>query len=508
MNNLKPIGPKLVDHLALVYQNTNRKETERSLATELLAVYAADRPEFLAKLLMDGDEIEFVALYPKLAEKRAVILSLFDAELGKRLPNEAKDKENSAKRQANAAVALLRLEQSDKVWPLLQHSEDPTVRSYVIHRLGPLKVDVKAVLNRLKNEPDLTIRRALLLSLGEFDPKDIADNDRKIWIEKLLDWYCTEADAGLHGAVEWLLRQWGLEQSLKEKELDLAKEPQRENRARDVEQRSAGKGGPEPANTRDPLWYVDYLGQTMVVIPAGTKFRMGSPKTEVPRLPEEPTQQTMTVERTFAIAAKSVTKEQFLCFPKSRDYLPKDQDYLRRVLPAPNCPGNWMIWNPVQEYCNWLSQEARLPKSEWCYVPDKDGKLKPAPDYLNRKGYRLPTEAEWECACRAGAVTSRYYGESAALLGKYACYVFNSDYRTFPVASLKPNDWGLFDMHGNVWSWCHKDGAEPEKHAIIRGGSFADAPQEVRAACRFDLTPDRITSYVGLRPVRTFRVGD
>src|SRR5262249_38548316 len=151
----------------------------RSLATEILAVYAADDPAFRADLLMDGDEIEFVALYPKLADRKDVILPKFIAELDKKLPNARDAKEKLAKRQANAAVALLRFDRPDMVWPLLMHSEDQRVRSYVIHRLGPSGVDVKVVLNQLGKESDITIRRALLLSLGEFDAKGFPVEDRK-----------------------------------------------------------------------------------------------------------------------------------------------------------------------------------------------------------------------------------------------------------------------------------------------------------------------------------------
>jgi formylglycine-generating enzyme required for sulfatase activity len=342
----------------------------------------------------------------------------------------------------------------------------------------------------------------LLLSLGEFKDKDFADNDRESLIVKLREWYCNESDAGLHGAVEWLLRQWQPGQWLDEKVQQWAKQPQREDRMKGIKQQLAGKGAPAPAKTQDPLWYVDSQGQTMVVIPAQTRFQMGSLKGEVGSRRDEPLQEPHTIERTFAIAAKSVTFEQFRRFPKADAYVPPGR-------PALDCPVNWMTWHLVPEYCNWLSQEEGLPEKEWCYIPDEDNKrpgaIKPAPDYLNRKGYRLPTEAEWECACRAGAVTSRYYGASTELLAKYAWYVSNADYRSWPVGSLKPNDWGLFDMHGNVWSWCHKDGKEPELHPIIRGGSYGDAPQEVRAASRFEVPLDRLTAYVGLRPARTFR---
>src|SRR5262249_37344418 len=108
-----------------------------------------------------------------------------------------------------------------------------------------------------------------------------------------------------------------------------------------------------------------------------------------------------------------------------------------------------------------LSRKEGLPQDQWCYLPNKSGRLADgmqlAPNYLQRTGYRLPTEAEWEYACRVGAVTSRYYGESEELLEKYAWYVKNSAQRTWPVGILKPNDFGLFDMHGQVEVWCQDE---------------------------------------------------
>ena len=80
--------------------------------------------------------------------------------------------------------------------------------------------------------------------------------------------------------------------------------------------------------------------------------------------------------------------------------------------------------------------------------------MKHAADYLQRRGYRLPTEAEWEYACRSGAQTSRYYGTSDHLLAKYAWFLDNSDFRAGPVGMKKPNDFGLFDMLGDAWEWC------------------------------------------------------
>jgi formylglycine-generating enzyme required for sulfatase activity len=147
-------------------------------------------------------------------------------------------------------------------------------------------------------------------------------------------------------------------------------------------------------------------------------------------------------------------------------------------------------------------------------------------NYLSRTGYRLLTEAEWEYACRAGAITSRYYGSSEELLGKYGWYERNSQVRTHPVGSLKPNDFGLFDMHGNIWQWCQERalasrpwGGQPapsedredteqvaELHGrVLRGGAFYDHPAFLRCAARLSNRPYMIDDYFGMRVGRTIR---
>jgi formylglycine-generating enzyme required for sulfatase activity len=190
-----------------------------------------------------------------------------------------------------------------------------------------------------------------------------------------------------------------------------------------------------------------------------------------------------------------------------------------------------VTWFEAAQYCRWMSEREKLPEEEMCYPPIPE--IKPGmsmkPGYLSRTGYRLPTESEWEYACRAGAGTSRHYGVSDAMLVHYAWFMGNSENRakqkqTWPVGSLKPNDFGLFDMQGNATEWCQSRWVEryastPEGSAwediedslvvnesgsyVLKGGSFLAQASDVRSALRGRQQPTLYFDTVGFRIART-----
>ena len=189
----------------------------------------------------------------------------------------------------------------------------------------------------------------------------------------------------------------------------------------------------------------------------------------------------------------------------------------RESLSTLDCPMNFVSWHMAAAYCNWLSRGEGV--SEVYETNGAEIRLKA--NHLNLAGYRLPTEAEMEYATRAGSVTSRYFGETDDLLPKYAWFNVNSQEKSWPVGSLKPNDWGLFDVHGNVWTWCQgilkdypqgmqsnedqgDDGVvDPTVSRALRGGSFFYPSAIVRSADRgYDGPTGRFSNH-GFRLART-----
>jgi len=201
---------------------------------------------------------------------------------------------------------------------------------------------------------------------------------------------------------------------------------------------------------------------------------------------------------------------------------------LEKYSPDPDCPIILVNWYLAAAYCNWLSEKEKIEPKEWCYDIKKENggmvAIKLREQYLKRKGYRLPTEAEWEYACRAEAATARYFGGAEELLARYGWYLENSKNRTHPVGALKPNDFGFFDTHGNVWNWCQEryklysqvEGTKPkddiediisinnQQSRVLRGGSFYYRALVVRAANRDGVAPSDRGFSIGFRPARTF----
>jgi serine/threonine protein kinase/formylglycine-generating enzyme required for sulfatase activity len=496
---LRPVRPALLGPLEAIFHDRSRSPAEQALAAGVLAVYASDRPEDLVRLLVRAEPSQYVLLLPAVRAHRGRAVALLDGVLDEAPPPKATDaaRDALARRQALAAVSLMHLGLPDRAWPLLRHGPDPSRRSHLIHSLAALGAGPGPLLERLDQESDPSAYRALLLSLGEYSAAQLPEARRRPLVGRLLKHYREEEGPGTRAAAEWLLRRWGHGGTLGKIDAGLVR--------------------PYAPGRR---WYVTGQGQVMVVVPRPAPFMMGSPQGEPDRFPSE-LRHLKRIPRTFALAAKEVTVEQFLRFRGKHKYQ-------KNYSPSGDAAMTNVTWYEAAQYCRWLSEEEGIAEDQMCYPPSDQIKMgmKLPPNYLERTGYRLPTEAEWEYACRAGATTSRFYGSSEALLGHYAWYIVNSRDRAWPGGLTKPNDLGLFDLYGNVLEWCQDtwagkpyepgpegqpadDGPSPpdppdgEWHRIVRGGSFHFPASFARSAHRLAYQPSVRNNPVGLRIART-----
>ncbi|MCI0463375.1 MAG: SUMF1/EgtB/PvdO family nonheme iron enzyme, partial [Gemmataceae bacterium] len=471
---LRQVQHKLLEPLGRVFREQD-KPTESILAANLLADYAADQPEMLAELIKDADPKQYAVLWPRIQQHRERTIALMHQELAKTAATDATEEAKNVlgRRQAQAAVVLLQLGQDEAVWPLLRHSPDPRRRTYLIHSLSPLGIDPVRLIKRLEEETDVSSRRALIRALGEFRATQLPEEVRSPLVERLLRWYREDPDPGIHGAVDWLLRHGKEGKAARPLDWGQAKALEA------IDQERTGR----PPEGRG--WYIDRHGHTMVLFPGPVELLTGSPDNEPGHIEDKPgeswggeKQQRCRIDRSFALASKPVTVRQFLVFAKAHPEV--RYGYLRWYSPDEEGPMINVQWYVAAQYCRWLSELEGIPEAEMCYPPiavieESKARLTPLKlpaDYLSRKGYRLPTEAEWEYACRAGTQTSRYYGETEMLVGAYGWYLDNARGRAWPVGQKRPNDFGLFDMYGNVWQWC-QESARPQELTLPVSGARA-----------------------------------
>lgn len=212
--------------------------------------------------------------------------------------------------------------------------------------------------------------------------------------------------------------------------------------------------------------YINSIGMEFVLIPSG-EFEMGSNGGDSDEVPVH----EVTIKKAYYLGKYEVTQEQWVAvMGNNPSYLKGDSNPVERV-----------SWNDVQEFVKKLNAKEGTDK------------------------YRLPSEAEWEYACRAGTTTEYSFGNNESELEEYAWYIDNLEDKTNPVGQKKPNPWGLYDMYGNVWEWCQDryhysyNGAPTDGSAwedgrssrrVSRGGGWDGYASDRRSANRDNGNPD------------------
>jgi len=226
--------------------------------------------------------------------------------------------------------------------------------------------------------------------------------------------------------------------------------------------------------------YTNSIGMEFVLIPAG-EFMMGSPSNEEDRYDDEGPVHEVTIGNAYYLGKYEVTQEQWVEIMGDNP----------SKFEGDSNPVECVSWDDVQEFVKKLNAKEGTDK------------------------YRLPTEAEWEYACRAGTATTYSFGDDESKLSDYVWYYENAGSKTtHPVGQKNPNPWGLYDMHGNVWEWCQDrwhhsyngaptDGsaweADGTSSRVIRGGSWN---RLVGSCYRYGYVQDSSINDLGFRIVR------
>jgi formylglycine-generating enzyme required for sulfatase activity len=244
------------------------------------------------------------------------------------------------------------------------------------------------------------------------------------------------------------------------------------------EKRTVTVATPDGEQKMGITYYKNTTGMEFVQIPAG-EFMMGSPPGEEDRSDSEDPLHKVRITKSFQMGAFEVTNGQYKTFLKETGYLSTaDADYHPQHFNdiewhgfrSDDQPVVYVSWKNAMAFCRWLSK--------------KEGRT-----------YRLPTEAEWEYACRAGTATSYFWGDWFSKNCAWGGVIRGGTPRR--VGSLRPNKWGLYDMSGNVWEWCAdwgdvdhygKSSAEGQRgpatdsSRALRGGAWGSVPGNCRSA--------------------------
>ncbi|WP_422927598.1 protein kinase domain-containing protein [Singulisphaera sp. PoT] len=503
---LRPIKDRILPRLTeLFHDQTPGLEAERARNAEILADYAGNRPGLIADLIQSAHPVEFPVLFAKLQEQPDPAIKELKPLLAQATqPGRAEVSVLDAKHASNLAAALMRLGRTEEVWPLLKATPRPQLRSFLIKDFARLGVDPGVLAEKLLIEAEISTKSALIEALAEYSDRDLPAGFKDRLRPILLDLYENAPERSIHGASTILLKRWGFGEDLTA-----------------INARLAGK---RPDDHRE--WLINSQRATMIHIPSPVRFQMGSPPDEQGRVDGED-QHPVLITHAYDIGATEVTVREFRAFLEDERNAELRETFAKAMEAPPDHPITRVSWFDALRYCNWLNEKEGMPTKEWPYVPPTENAyqsgLKLEPDYLRRTGYRLPSEAEWEFACRGGTVSSRFFGEATELLSTYANNFLNSDEKFRPVGSFLPNEFGLFDIQGNTTEWCLENTDEmnlpaagveviltedqtPVTHEtkrMIRGTQVATHPRNARSARRYHEHPGVRSGPFGFRLARS-----
>jgi serine/threonine protein kinase/formylglycine-generating enzyme required for sulfatase activity len=489
IGNLRPAARHLLGPLEEEFGRAGSPEARRTLVAGILADYGRDDPALLARLIQKADSVQFPLIMAAIEDAPDRCIPMLSEAVSDPLESLAGDKGERTHARANAATALLLLQRPEVVGRDLGQGVHPDSRTVLINKLPEL-VPFSSLRSLPGRSRDELLRQAILLAAdGYRESGRLSQAEKEALEREAFDLFENDESAAVHSAAEWLLRRLG--------------EGER------VDGLIAQLSGREKQG-----WRVTKGGHTLAKIPGPVEFRIGSPGGE-PRRDGGEDQFPWRIPYSYEIGTHEVTVAQF------KEFFPDHR--VHDVAPTPDCPMNNVSWYDVAKYCRRLDEAEGLDKDQMIFPPvDQIGPDLELPEgWLGRRGHRMPTEAEWEYACRARTTTIRFFGaiNDPATLYRYGWCQSNSNERCAPTGSLRPNPFGLFDVLGNVAEWCvdrRRDYAaapayddesvrivRADEERIFRGATYQQMTKDLRSAKRDSREAKAAYSYTGFRIART-----
>ena len=378
------------------------------------------------------------------------------------------------KHRARAAIALLACQDPESALQVFRFATDPESLTQFVYHSKDYGVAPDDLVKCLDHTNAVVPRYGLLLALSQYSIDDVGAKTADALKPKLADWYANDPSSAIHGATGALLLSWGLQ--------DVVDKVDQTPLAYDQ------NGGRE--------WFVIKIGEdcfTFVVFRPGN-FQMGSTETELDRGPYERHHEA-TVTLPLAIADREVTRgqfEQFLATQESQWFsLEAWREKIAPYSPSADHSAVGVSWPLAHGYCRWLTVRAQQwhaeSKATWAFL---------------RNGFRLPTEVEWEYACRGGTSTAFGFGSDREVLPRYGWFLRQGRGASHVGRELLPNLRGIFDMHGNAYEFCHdwfnanlpnendslNAKASSRPYRVLRGGGWNSAASNGRSASRHPIS--------------------
>ena len=455
MDLFQSIGQTLVTGLQEIYTDPGRDIQSRSMAGEAMLEIAQGDAKTAYALLAEAPAPLLSRMKDACLPHRDLCASMAMDELGlaKGTPASSTTSLRST-RLANLFVFLTHSSLRSEAWKVLALSGDIGLRSAVIHLQAEARIDPAVTLESLQIETNPWVRSTLFQTLGTYPIEAIGIDLRKNLATTFLEEIATVRDPECRASLAWLLERWSIANPSKGQSPENKKARQPETMA------------------MDRLSIHKTAGIQLVRI--GMRDLMAGGKTPIPGILSE----NLDAIGDFWMADSEVTRRQYQKYSQKPHPLSDNKGPIFSDNPLdPDDPETGVTWYEAARYCNWLSETAGMPESEWVYAPDpaeggNQGAMVEKPSFRRLKGFRMPLISEWRPACGAGNRTAFSFGNRSGLLGHYAWFSDNSDNRPWPVYSLKPNGWGLFGMHGNAMEWCHD---VPEGESLEVGASILSA---------------------------------